>query len=132
MDSPTCQAKSTRYALGTGSGQDRAQERLDREPGRMELRRQTVEHPYGTIEAWMGYTHFQMKTLDRVSTETSLHVLAYNLKRMINILTSGAFNRSHTGIALNLRRKKVFAHRDTGSFGDAYSKIPQSRNNDNC
>jgi len=52
----------------------------------MNTRRETVEHPYGTIKGWMGYTHFQMRTLERVSAEMSLHVLAYNLKRMINIL----------------------------------------------
>jgi hypothetical protein len=60
--------------------------RMDQEPERMKARRETVEHPYGTIKFWMGYTHFQMRTLDRVSTEMSLHVLAYNLKRMMNIM----------------------------------------------
>jgi len=59
--------------------------RLDREPERMRVRRETVEHPFGTIKSWMGSTHFQMKTLPRVSTEMSLHVLAYNMKRMINL-----------------------------------------------
>ena len=48
-------------------------------------RRSTVEHPYGTLKAWMGATHFLTKTLPRVSTEMSLHVLAYNLKRMMKI-----------------------------------------------
>ena len=60
--------------------------RLDHDPDRMRARRETVEHPFGTIESWMGSTHFQMKTLPRVSTEMSLHVLAYNLKRVINIM----------------------------------------------
>jgi transposase len=60
--------------------------RLDKEPERMRVRRQTVEHPFGTLKAWMGHTHFQMKTLKHVSTEMSLHVLAYNLKRVMNIL----------------------------------------------
>ena len=50
------------------------------------VRRTTSEHPFGTIKSWMGATHFQMKTLPRVSTEMSLHVLAYNLKRVINII----------------------------------------------
>jgi hypothetical protein len=45
-----------------------------------------VEHPFGTLKCWMGYTHFQTKTLKRVSTEMSLHVLAYNLKRVVNIM----------------------------------------------
>ena len=60
--------------------------RLDKEPERMRVRRETAEHPFGTLKSWMGYTHFQMKTLKHVSTEMSLHVLAYNLKRVINIL----------------------------------------------
>ena len=62
-----------------------AQARLDRHPDMMRIRRATVEHPFGTLKAWMGSTHFLTKTLDRVSTEMSLHVLAYNMKRMMNI-----------------------------------------------
>jgi hypothetical protein len=62
------------------------QKRLDRTPQAARLRRQTVEHPFGTLKAWMGATHFLTKTLPRVSTEMSLHVLAYNLKRLIRIL----------------------------------------------
>ena len=62
------------------------QERLETEPGRMKTRRQTAEHPFGTIKSWMGYTHFQMRRLVNVSTEMSLHVLAYNLRRVINIM----------------------------------------------
>jgi transposase len=62
------------------------QRRLDQAPEKMETRRQTVEHPFGTIKAWMGATHFQTKTLRRVSTEMSLHVLAYNLKRVMKVL----------------------------------------------
>ncbi len=65
---------------------DALQARLDREPERMRARRETVEHPFGTIKSWMGSTHFQMKTLQRVSTEMSLHVLAYNLKRVMRIM----------------------------------------------
>lgn len=65
---------------------DRAQARLDEKPDAMRSRRETVEHPFGTLKSWMGATHFQMKTLPRVSTEMSLHVLAYNMKRAINIL----------------------------------------------
>ncbi len=62
------------------------QQRLDEHPQMMSTRRETVEHPFGTIKYWMGYTHFQMKTLKRVGTEMALHVLAYNLKRVINIM----------------------------------------------
>jgi len=65
---------------------DRAQARLDKQPDAMLTRRATVEHPFGTIKSWMGATHFLTKTLPRVSTEMSLHVLAYNMKRTINLL----------------------------------------------
>ena len=69
--------------------------RLERECQRnielvwMRIRRQTVEHPFGTIKSWMGATHFQMKTLKNVSTEMALHVLAYNMKRVMRILGVG-------------------------------------------
>jgi hypothetical protein len=62
------------------------QSRLDYTPDAMRIRRQTVEHPFGTLKLWMGSAHFLTKTLDRVSTEMSLHVLAYNMKRMMKIL----------------------------------------------
>jgi hypothetical protein len=63
-----------------------AQRRLDEHPEKMRLRRETVEHPFGTIKAWMGATHFLMKTLPKVATEMALHVLAYNLTRVMNIM----------------------------------------------
>jgi len=62
------------------------QTRLDHAPEMMRIRRQTVEHPFGTIKSWMGATHFLTKTLDRVRTEMSLHVLAYNMKRVMKLL----------------------------------------------
>ena len=65
---------------------DAMQRRLDQVPQAMVLRRQTVEHPFGTIKAWMGATHFLTRTLERVGTEMSLQVLAYNMKRVIKIL----------------------------------------------
>jgi len=65
---------------------DAVQRRLDEHPEKMRQRRETVEHPFGTIKSWMGSTHFQMKTLKRVGTEMALHVLAYNLTRVMNIL----------------------------------------------
>ena len=65
------------------------QKRLDTKPEVMRTRRQTVEHPFGTLKDWMGATHFLTKTLERVSTEMSLHVLAYNLKRVMKILGVG-------------------------------------------
>ena len=62
------------------------QRRLDEHPEKMRLRRETVEHPFGTIKAWMGATHFLMKTLPKVATEMALHVLAYNMTRVMNIM----------------------------------------------
>jgi transposase len=65
---------------------DVVQERLDALPEAARLRRQTVEHVFGTLKAWMGSTHFLTKTLPRVRTEMSLQVLAYNMKRAIKVL----------------------------------------------
>jgi transposase len=65
------------------------QQRLDEDPQAMRRRRETVEHPFGTIKARMGATHFLMKTLPRVAAEMALHVLAYNLTRVINIMGPG-------------------------------------------
>ena len=65
---------------------DEVQQRLDEHPEKMRQRRETVEHPFGTIKYWMGYTHFQMRTLKHVATEMALHVLAYNLKRVMKIM----------------------------------------------
>jgi transposase len=62
------------------------QRRLDEHPEKMRQRRETVEHPFGTIKARMGATHFLMKTLPKVATEMALHVLAYNLTRVMNII----------------------------------------------
>ena len=68
---------------------DEVQHRLDRDPEAMRRRRETVEHPFGTIKARMGATHFLMKKLKNVRTEMALHVLAYNLTRVMNILGPG-------------------------------------------
>src|SRR3954463_12847615 len=65
------------------------QDRLGRMSEAMGVRRQTAEHPFGTFIAWMGATHFLTRTLDKVRTEMSLLVLAYNIKRMIAILGVG-------------------------------------------
>lgn len=65
---------------------DAMERRLDRAPESMRIRRQTVEHPFGTLKAWMGATHFLTRTLEKVRTEMSLHILAYNLKRVMNLL----------------------------------------------
>ena len=75
-----------------------AEARLDKEPERMRIRRCTVEHPFGTLKSWMGHTHFLMKTKANVSTEMSLHVLAYNLKRVMSILgVRGLINAIQAG-----------------------------------
>ena len=65
------------------------QRRLDENPQAMRQRRETVEHPFGTIKARMGATHFLMKRLPCVSAEMALHVLAYNLTRVMNIMGPG-------------------------------------------
>jgi hypothetical protein len=62
------------------------QRRLDLNPGAMRQRREVVEHPFGTIKLRMGATHFLMKRLPKVASEMALHVLAYNLTRVLNIL----------------------------------------------
>jgi Transposase DDE domain len=65
---------------------ERVQKRLDENPEKVPLRSRTVEHPFGTIKAWMGATHFKMKTLPHVATKMALHVLAYNMMRVMKIL----------------------------------------------
>ena len=60
---------------------------MKREPGKFKLRKQLAEHPFGTIKRWMGYTHFLLKGLEKVRTEWSLITLAYNLKRVLNLVT---------------------------------------------
>ena len=65
------------------------QRRLDQHPEAMRQRRETVEHPFGTLKARMGATHFLVKTLPRVGAEMALHVLAYNLTRVMNIMGPG-------------------------------------------
>lgn len=66
------------------------QRRLDLNPGLMRVRRRTVEHPFGTLKDWMGASHFLTRGLERVGTEMSLHVLAYNMKRVMKILGIGS------------------------------------------
>ena len=62
------------------------QQRLDEHPDAMRLRRETVEHPFGTIRMWMGATHFLMKRLHNVKTGMALSILAHNLTRVMNII----------------------------------------------
>ena len=65
---------------------DAMQHRLNITPGKMKQRRCTVEHVFGTLKFWMGSAHFLMKRLKNVGTEMSLHVLSYNLRRVINLM----------------------------------------------
>jgi transposase len=99
-DQASCQACALKPKCTTGKERrvrrweheaviDAMQTRLDRKPDAMRIRRATVEHPFGTLKAWMGATHFKTKTLARVRTEMSLQVLAYNLKRVIALIGVG-------------------------------------------
>src|SRR5450830_1513327 len=92
-----CQSCAIKHSCTTGKERritrwehervlEAVQRRLDEHPEKMRQRRETVEHPFGTIKSWMGSTHFLMKTLSRVATEMALHVLAYNLTRVMNIM----------------------------------------------
>ena len=96
----TCQSCTIKHSCTTGKERritrwehehvlEAVQRRLDEHPEKMRQRRETVEHPFGTIKSWMGSTHFQMKTLKHVGTEMALHVLAYNMKRVMRILGVG-------------------------------------------
>ena len=67
-----------------------AQRRLDQNPQAMRVRRETLEHPFGTMKARMGATHFLTKTLPKVVTEMALSVLAYNLTGVMNIVGTRA------------------------------------------
>ena len=95
-----CQSCAIKHSCTTGKERritrwehervlEAVQRRLDEHPEKMCQRRETVEHPFGTIKSWMGSTHFQMKTLKHVGTEMALHVLAYNMKRVMRILGVG-------------------------------------------
>jgi len=92
-----CQSCAIRHSCTTGKERritrwehehilETVQRRLDEHPEKMRQRRETVEHPFGTIKARMGATHFLMKRLPKVATEMALHVLAYNLTRVMNIM----------------------------------------------
>ena len=82
----TTEQGTPRPSLGARGDPRARPEAARRRPDAKIVRSQTVEHPFGTIKAWMGATHFKMKTLKHVATEMALHVLAYNLKRVMAIL----------------------------------------------
>jgi len=97
VDAPTCRAcelkpqcsnskQSRRITRWEHQGEiDHLDDLMASMPDSMLIRKQTVEHPFGTIKSWMGATHFLTRQLKNVSTEMNLHVLAYNLKRMMSI-----------------------------------------------
>jgi len=97
LDIMTCRACKLKSQCTKSSGQrrisrwehqesiDQMNELMETQPDSMLIRKQTVEHPYGTIKSWMGATHFLTRRFKNVSTEMNLHVLAYNLKRMMSI-----------------------------------------------
>jgi Transposase DDE domain len=92
-----CQSCSIKQRCTTGKARritrwehehvlDAVQKRLDKNPQAMHQRRETAEHPFGTLKMRMGATHFLMKRLPKIATEMALHVLAYNLTRVMNIM----------------------------------------------
>jgi transposase len=85
---------------------DEMQARLEQHPDAMRIRRSSVEHRYGTIKSWMGSTHFLTKGIERVSTEMSLHVLAYNLKRLMVILGMAKLMEATRAYALLLQLQR--------------------------
>ena len=92
---------------------DKMQARLDHMPEAMTIRRQTVEHPFGTLKAWMGSTHFLTRTLEKVKTEMSLQVLAYNMKRMINIFGVNPLMQGDRGLTASPCRREPPPSRNT-------------------
>lgn len=76
---------------------ERLDQRMEDKSGQMGVRRSTVEHPFGTIKNWMGHSHFQMITKTKVSIEMSLHVLYYNLRRVISIMCVEALTTAIEG-----------------------------------
>ena len=87
---------------------DDMQVQLEQSPDAMRIRRCSVEHPFGTIKSWMGATHFLTKGLERVKTEMSLHVLAYNLKRLMALLGVASMIEAVRAYALLLALQRVF------------------------
>ena len=87
---------------------DDMQTRLEQSADAMRIRRCSVEHPFGTIKSWMGATHFLTKGLERVKTEMSLHVLAYNFKRLITLLGVAGMMEAVRAYALILTLRRAF------------------------
>ena len=117
---------------------DAVQRRLDENPKAMRPRRETVEHPFGTIKARTGATHFLMKTLPRVSGEMALHVLAYNLTRAINLVGSRlliaalrASGRAAVTSILGVRQASTAHHAPPPLSSGPTTAIPRQSLHDN-
>ncbi len=110
---------------------DAMQLRLDHDPEKMRLRRNTVEHAFGTLKMWMGYTHFQTTTLNNVSTEMSLHVLAYNMKRAMNIFGIEALVAKIWAFIRVLSLTQVCLIRDTRSYKAIFNNVDRQRYRNN-
>jgi hypothetical protein len=82
---------------------EKVQDRLDHNPAAMGVRRQTAEHPFGTIKCWMGATHFLTQKLPKVATEMALNVLAYNMKRVMAIAGVGGLLEAMRACGQRLR-----------------------------
>ena len=86
---PTCtQSKTTRYIYRWEHEKimEQLYQRMKKNPEKMRARKSLVEHPFGTIKHWMGHNHFLTRGIGNVAAETSLSVLSYNLKRVLNIV----------------------------------------------
>ena len=116
-----------------------AQKRLDENPHAMRQRRETVEHPFGTLKMRMGATHFLMKRLPKVATEMALHVLAYNLTRVMNIIGVEAADRGDESVRAGAIARVLSASSDcspgprkpehsiTEPPAEKYATLPPSR-----
>ena len=104
---------------------EKIHDRLDRNPDAMRVRRSTVEHPFGTIKAWMGATHFLCRTLPKVASEMALCVLGYNLTRVLNIVGMKpllAAVRVEGG-----RRRRSLARRTAPTMRPGASRSPRDK-----
>ena len=104
------------------------QARLDRNPDAMRTRRETVEHPFGTIKMRMGATHFLMKTLPKVATEMALCVLTYNLTRVLNIV--GVENLMEAICRISLTERMWDPNVDSGRH--LFRNTCRARSEKNC
>ena len=109
---------------------EKVQARLDHTPDAMTMRRSTVEHPFGTIKCWMGATHFLTKTLPKVATEMALNVLAYNMRRVMNIIGAGKLMEAIRAAMASARSNsaRLWSPQDTirRSQGAIWHRSPRS------